>query len=113
MAWSEIRWPGRDALDEGLDVRTLELDPGGYAALEILGRSDVMGHLSDWRAGSALGMRMQASVMTSSALAMITVPRADPMWYLRGGSAMERFWPQRRNARPGRAAGVAGFPLRR
>ena len=51
-----------------------------------------MGHLSDWRAGSALGMRMQASVMTSSALATITVPRADPMWYLRGGSAMERFW---------------------
>jgi len=89
---SEIRWPGRDALEEGLDVRTLELDPGGYAALDILGRSDVMGHLSDWRAGSALGMRMQASVMTSSALAMITVPRADPMWYLRGGAAMERFW---------------------
>ena len=75
-----------------MDVRTLELDPGGYAALDILGRADVMGHLSDWRAGSALGMRMQASVMTSSALAMITVPRADPMWYLRGGSAMERFW---------------------
>jgi len=89
---SEIRWPGRDVLDEGLDVRTLELDPGGYAALDILGRADVMGHLSDWRAGSALGMRMQASVMTSSALAMITVPRADPMWYVRGGSAMERFW---------------------
>jgi molybdopterin/thiamine biosynthesis adenylyltransferase len=89
---SEIRWPGRDPLDEGLDVRTLELDPGGYAALDILGRSDVMAHLSDWRAGSALGLRMQASVMTSSALAMITVPRADPMWYLRGGAAMERFW---------------------
>jgi len=33
---SEIRWPGRDVLDEGLDVRTLELDPGGYAALDIL-----------------------------------------------------------------------------
>jgi hypothetical protein len=88
----EIRWPGRDALDEGLDVRTLELDPGGYAALEILSRPDVMGHLSDWRAGSALGLRMQASIMTSSALAIITVPRADPMWYVRGGAAMERFW---------------------
>jgi molybdopterin/thiamine biosynthesis adenylyltransferase len=89
---SEIRWPGRDALDEGLDVRTLELDPGGYAALDILSRADVMAHLSDWRAGSALGLRTQAAVMTSSALAMITVPRADPMWYLRGGAAMERFW---------------------
>ena len=58
----------------------------------LLSRPDVMEHLSDWRAGSALGLRMQASIMTSSALAIITVPRADPMWYLRGGAAMERFW---------------------
>lgn len=89
---SEIKWPGRDSLEEGLDIRTLEMDPGGYAALELLSRPDVMGHLSDWRAGSALGLRMQASIMTSSALAIVTVPRADPMWYLRGGAAMERFW---------------------
>ncbi len=89
---SEVRWPGRDPLEEGLDIRTLELDSGGYAAFEILSRPDVMGHLADWRAGSALGMRTQASIMTSSALAMITVPHADPMWYLRGGAAMERFW---------------------
>ena len=89
---SEIRWPGRDSLEEGLDVRTLELDPGGYAAMELLSRPDVMGHLADWRAGSALGMRTQVSVMTSSALAIVTVPHSDPMWYVRGGAAMERFW---------------------
>jgi hypothetical protein len=89
---SEIRWPGRDALDEGLDIRTLEMDPGGYAALDLLSRPDVMGHLADWRAGEALGMRMKASIMTSSALAIVTVPRAEPMWYVRGGAAMERFW---------------------
>ena len=89
---SEIRWPGRDSLEEGLDVRTLEMDPGGYAAMEILSRPDVMGHLADWRAGSALGMRTQVSVMTSSALAIVTVPHSDPMWYVRGGAAMERFW---------------------
>ncbi len=89
---SEVKWPGRDSLDEGLDVRTLEMDPGGYAALDLLSRPDVMSHLADWRAGQALGMRMKASIMTSSALAVVTVPRADPMWYVRGGAAMERFW---------------------
>ena len=26
---SELRWPGRDSLEEGLDVRTLEMDPAG------------------------------------------------------------------------------------
>jgi nitroreductase len=89
---SEIRWPGRDSLEEGLDVRTLEMDPGGYAALELLGRPDVMSHLADWRAGGVLGMRTAASIMMSSGLAAVTVPRADPTWYVRGGAAMERFW---------------------
>jgi hypothetical protein len=31
-------------------------------------------------------------VGSSSALVLITVPRADPEWYVRGGSAVERFW---------------------
>jgi len=89
---SELRWPGRDSLEEGLDVRTLELDPSGYAAMELLGRPDVMTHLADWRAGGVLGLRTKAAVQTSSALAIVTIPRADPTWYVRGGAAMERFW---------------------
>jgi hypothetical protein len=89
---AELRWPGRDSIEEGMDVRTLEMDPSGFAALELLGRADVMAHLSDWRSGKALGARTRVMVGSSSALALITVPRADPMWYVRGGSAVERFW---------------------
>ena len=89
---SEVKWPGRDSLEEGLDVRTLEMDPGGYAIMDLIARPDVMENLADWRAGQALGLRMRASILTSSALAIVTVPRADPMWYVRGGAAMERFW---------------------
>ena len=89
---SELKWPGRDSLEEGLDVRTLEMDSSGYAAMELVGRSDVIAHLADWRAGGVLGMRTKVAVQTSSALAVITVPRADPTWYVRGGAAMERFW---------------------
>ena len=88
----ELRWPGRDSLVEGMDVRTLELDPSGLGTLELLRRPDVMGHLVDWRGGQVLGMRTQAIVNSSSALALITVPRADPSWYVRGGAAVERFW---------------------
>ena len=89
---SELRWPGRDALEEGLDVRTLEMDPFGYAAMELLGRPDVMTHLADWRGGQALGLRTKAAVSLSSAVALVTVPRAEPKWYVRGGAALERFW---------------------
>jgi molybdopterin/thiamine biosynthesis adenylyltransferase/nitroreductase len=88
----ELRWPGRDSIDDGMDVRTLEMDPSGYAALELLGRADVMEHLAEWRAGKALGTRTRVMVESSSALALVTVPRAEPLWYVRGGSAVERFW---------------------
>ncbi len=89
---SELRWPGRDALEEGLDVRTLEMDPFGYAAMELLGRPDVMTHLADWRGGQALGLRTRAAVSLSSAVVTVTVPRPEPKWYVRGGAALERFW---------------------
>jgi hypothetical protein len=88
----ELRFPGRDSLEEGLDVRTLELSPPEMAALELLQRADVMAHLADWRAGQVLGARTRAIVGSSSALAVVTVPRTDPAWYVRGGAAVERLW---------------------
>ena len=88
----ELRFPGHDTLEEGLDVRTLELSPPELAALELLRRSDVMAHLSDWRAGRALGAHTRALVGSSSALAVVTLPRAEPAWYVRGGAAVERLW---------------------
>ena len=89
---NELKFPGRDPLDEGLDVRTLEMDPTSIAAVGLLRRPDVMAHLADWRAGHMLGLRTQLMVGTSSALAAITIPRAEPLWYLRAGAAVERFW---------------------
>ena len=88
----ELRWPGRDSLEEGLDVRTLELSASELPVLELLRRPDVMGHLADWRTGQALGAGTRAIVRSSSALAVVTVPKVDPTWYVRGGAAVERFW---------------------
>lgn len=90
--FSELRTPGRDPIDEGIDIRTLELGPGERASLELLRRPDVMTHLADWRAGQLLGIRSRIGVSTASAMAAIIVPRADPMAYVRGGAAVERFW---------------------
>ncbi len=89
---SEIRWPGRDSLEEGLDVRTLEMDPGSLGMMQLLGRSDVMDNLRDWRAGRILGLRTQAAVTNSAGLMVVTAPRAEPQWYVRAGAAMERLW---------------------
>jgi hypothetical protein len=88
----EVRWPGRDSLDEGLDIRTLEMDPGSLGMMQLLGRADVMDNLRDWRAGRVLGLRTQAAVNSSSGVMMVTVPRAEPQWYVRAGAAVERLW---------------------
>jgi len=88
----ELRIPGRDTLDEGIDIRTLELGPSELASLELLSRPEVMTHLAEWRAGTVLGLRSRASVGSCSAMAAIVVPRADPISYVRGGAAVERFW---------------------
>ena len=88
----ELRIPGRDDLTAGLDVRTLELDPATLSMMSLLGRSDVMDNLREWRGGRILEMRTKVSVATSSALAIVTVPRTEPLWYVRAGAAMERLW---------------------
>ena len=70
---SELRWPGDPCPDTGIDVLSLELDPGDLAVLDILKRPDVMAYLAQWNAGAALGEDTRRRVLASSALAVISV----------------------------------------
>ena len=88
----ELRWPGRDQIDTGIDVRTLELGPMDLASLSIARRPEVMAHLAAWDAGQALGMSTRAAIRSSSALAVVTVAGVHPADYVRGGAAVERLW---------------------
>lgn len=89
---SELRWPGDADPDTGIDVRSLELEAGDLAMLDILRRSDVMARLAEWNAGSALGDDTRARILASSALAAITVRGQDLRDYARGGAAVELIW---------------------
>jgi molybdopterin/thiamine biosynthesis adenylyltransferase len=89
---SELRWPGDPCPDTGIDVLSLELDPDDFAVLDILKRPDVMAHLAQWDAGSALGEDTRRRVLASSALAVISVAGGTLADYARGGSAIEAVW---------------------
>ena len=52
---SELRWPGDPRPDTGIDIRSLELEPGELAVVDILRRPEVMANLARWNAGTALG----------------------------------------------------------
>lgn len=87
----ELRRPGDD-LTTGIDVRTLELAAAETATLDVLARGDVMALLSEWDVGHVLGDSARSAVLSSSALAVVTVPDASPASYVRGGAAVERLW---------------------
>jgi molybdopterin/thiamine biosynthesis adenylyltransferase len=89
---SELRWPGDPDADAGLDVRSLELDAGELAMIDILRRPDVMAHLAHWNAGSALGEDARDRVRASSALAVVSVSGHALRDYAKGGSAVELVW---------------------
>jgi hypothetical protein len=89
---SELRWPDDQCPDTGIDVRSLELDPGDIAVLDILKRPDVMAALARWNAGTALGDDARRRVSASSAVAVISVPEGSLTDYARGGSAVEAVW---------------------
>lgn len=89
---SELRWPGDPNPDTGIDVLSLELDAGELAVLDILRRPDVMAHLAEWNAGSAMGEDTRDRILASSALAVISVPGQALRDYAKGGSAVELVW---------------------
>ncbi len=89
---AELKWPGHDSLDAGIDVRTLGLDAADLAKLRVAVRGDVMALLADWGVGQALGDGTRDRVTTCSALAVITVGSDTPRDYVRGGAAAERVW---------------------
>jgi molybdopterin/thiamine biosynthesis adenylyltransferase len=89
---SELRWPGDPSPDTGIDVGSLELEPGDVAVLDILTRPDVMAHLTHWNAGTALGEDTRRRVLASSAVAVISVSGGSLTDYARGGSAAEAVW---------------------
>ncbi|SDU39262.1 Rv1355c family protein [Jiangella alkaliphila] len=88
----ELRWPGVDPLDWGLDVRTLELDDSDLAKLAVARRADVMAVLARQDLGRALGEPTRDRVETTSGLVVVTVGAATPGDYVRGGQAAERVW---------------------
>jgi hypothetical protein len=88
----ELRWPGDPDPDTGIDIHSLELDPGQLALIDILRRPDVMAQLAEWNAGSALGDDTRDRILASSALAVISVPGTTLSDYAKGGTAVEMLW---------------------
>lgn len=89
---SELRWPGDQPPDSGIDVRSLELSPAEFGTLDILKRTEVMSLLATWEAGAGLGSDTRERISQSSALAVLVGDDPSLSGYARGGAAAEAVW---------------------
>ncbi len=90
--FDEIRRPGIEPLDVGLDERTLELSPGDLAKQSILRRPDVMARLSQWDGGRRLGEDTTNRLTQSAGLLVVSANGTTRADYARGGMALQRLW---------------------
>jgi molybdopterin/thiamine biosynthesis adenylyltransferase len=88
----ELRWPPRDSVETGIDVRALELDSAELSTLALLRRPEVMERLGAQDAGQALGKSTADRIASSSAVAVVAIPGSTSRDYVRGGEATESVW---------------------
>lgn len=89
---SEVRWPGDEPQDSGIDVASLELEPADLMKLDVLRRPDVMAHLAEWDAGAALGTDTRERILAGCCVAVVSVHGEALTDYARAGSAVEAVW---------------------
>jgi molybdopterin/thiamine biosynthesis adenylyltransferase len=89
---SEVRWPGDGSPESGIDVHSLELDPGDLVKLDVLRRPEVMAYLAEWDAGAALGADTRERILATSCVAVVSTTGRELTDYARAGAAMEAVW---------------------
>lgn len=90
----EIRWndSGNELIREGLDVRTLELSPLDETGLRVASDPAVIALLNQWGGGGAFAKLSRASVRSSSAIGLLSMPGITPEDFILGGASLQRIW---------------------
>ncbi|MCD2193636.1 Rv1355c family protein [Actinomycetospora endophytica] len=103
--FDELVWPDAGPAPVGIDVTALGLDAADQAKLAIARRPEVMALLAEWDRGTALAEDTHDRVVSSSALAVMSVPGTCPADFVRGGAAVEATWVE------AQARGLAVHPV--
>ncbi|PBQ33145.1 hypothetical protein CNR22_15605 [Sphingobacteriaceae bacterium] len=89
---NEIRWQTSEPILEGLDVKTLELPASVQTAFEVIADPKVAALLNQWEKGIAFEKLTQASVASSSAIGLLSMPLDSIEDLIEGGRISEKIW---------------------
>jgi hypothetical protein len=92
--YREIRWSNEECArsGDGLHIDSLGLSPMEVIMLKMIKRPDVVRFLSESKLGSALEFSSRASILSSSAIGLITMPDISPINLILAGKAIQRMW---------------------
>lgn len=90
----ELKWTTDTdgPVEEGMDIKTLELAESDKVGLRVAASPDVIKLLNKWGGGAAFEKISKGPIATSSAICLITLPEYSRLNYLNGGQALQRVW---------------------
>ena len=90
----ELKFPNADGspIREGLDIATLEISESDRTGLMVARNPEVITLLNKWGGGAAFEKISRGSVLSSSAIGMVTMPAYSNENFIKGGQALQRAW---------------------
>lgn len=90
----ELKWTTEEdgPVEEGMDIKTLELAESDKVGLRVAASPDVIKLLNRWGGGAAFEKISKGPIASSSAIGLITLPEYSKLNYLTGGQALQRVW---------------------
>ena len=90
----EMRWTPAEAEEtaDGIDIRTLGIDPQKMLAIQILRNYRVVSTLADIDGGKAFDAIAMDAARKASAIGLVTAPNLKASCLLEGGRAWEKLW---------------------
>lgn len=90
----ELKWTTEQdgPVEEGMDIKTLELAESDKVGLRVAASPDVIKLLNRWGGGAAFEKISKGPITSSSAVGLITLPEYSKHNYLYGGQALQRVW---------------------
>jgi tRNA A37 threonylcarbamoyladenosine dehydratase len=91
---NEIRWTDEEneLKRDGIDLNILDINATAKAGLVVAKNWEVINTLKNWGKGSVFGKLSNVSVLSSSAMCLITMPAYSPINYFNAGRSLQRTW---------------------
>jgi hypothetical protein len=91
---NEIRWTQEEneLKRDGIDLNTIDITAAEKTGLIVAKDWEVINTLKQWDKGYAFEKLSHKTVLSSSAICLITMPEYSPINYFNGGRSMQRTW---------------------